>query len=72
MSKVQLTREQYDEISSLLAEGFHTAFRKASSHPKAHEAWSAIRNLPSSEWNSVIEFVMWGTFGRRPSAPKKK
>jgi hypothetical protein len=48
------------EFEMLLAEGFHTAFRKASSHPKANEIWHAIQALPSRDWRRVIEFVTLG------------
>lgn len=59
---MKITQAQYDDISSNLAEGFHTAFRKASSHPNAHQIWKLIRELPSDEWGSVIDYVMSGTF----------
>jgi hypothetical protein len=48
------------EFEMLLAEGFHTAFRKASGHRKAHEIWQAIQDLPARDWRSVIEFVTLG------------
>jgi hypothetical protein len=48
------------EFEMLLAEGFHTGCRKASSHPKANEIWHAIQALPARDWGSVIEFVTLG------------
>lgn len=59
---MKVTKEQYDDIRSNLAEGFHTAFRKASDHPNAHKIWVLIRELPPKSWGSVIDFVMDGTF----------
>lgn len=62
LSKAQA---KYLRESGLLAEGIHTAFRKASSHRSAHEAWVAIRNLPDDEWDSVVKFVIDGLTARK-------
>ena len=59
---MKVTQDEYDEIASNFAEGFHTAFRKASDHPNAHKIWLLIRDLPPDEWGSVVDFVMSGTF----------
>lgn len=50
----------HDDFASLLAEGIHTAFRKASSHPNAHAIWKLIKELPRDEWGAVIEWVVMG------------
>lgn len=65
-----LTRTEYNDTKTLLAEGFHTAFRKASDHPNAHQIWLLIRELPSDDWGNVIDFVASGTF--RVAKPKAK
>jgi hypothetical protein len=62
---IKLTKKQREDITSNLAEGFHTAFRKASGHPDAHKIWALIRNLPSDEWGSIIQFVVDGTFPKK-------
>lgn len=66
------TRQEYDDLAQNLAEGFHTAFRKASSHPNAHQIWTLIRDLPAGEWTRVVDFVMWGVFGERPKKDDSK
>ena len=66
---VKMTR---DEFSELLAEGFHTAFRKASDHPISDEIWRSIRKLPPCEWGKVIDFVVFGLEGQVEFAPKKR
>lgn len=68
----RLNAAQRDTVSELLAEGIHTAFRKASAHPEAHKAWLAIRNLPPEEWGNVVEFVVWGVFGDAEPARKAR
>lgn len=62
-----LTTAQYDAALSNLAEGIRTAFRKASDHPTAHQAWTAIRNMPPEQWGNVVEFVAYVLFGPRPA-----
>ena len=47
-------------LRSLLAEGFHTAFRKASQHKLSSQIHSLIGDLPQREWGEVIEFVAYG------------
>lgn len=47
-------------LRSLLAEGFHTAFRKASEHKLSSQIHSLIGDLPQREWGEVIEFVAYG------------
>lgn len=55
-----LTAAERNELMSLLGEGFHTAFRKATSHERAYPIWTDIRKLPTDEWGSVLDFVMGG------------
>ena len=45
------------DVSDQLGEAFHTALRKASDHPWAHEAWWAIKALPAEEWAEILDFV---------------
>lgn len=45
------------DVSEQLGEAFHTALRKASDHPAAWRAHQAISDLPSEEWNAVLDFV---------------
>lgn len=55
-----ISKATENELLELLAEGFHTGFRKASSHPEAHKAWKAIKALPTDEWGQVLDFLMSG------------
>jgi len=68
LAEVEAAREQADaikgapgvtdsDIRSMLSEGFHTAFRKASDSMEASIAWKAIRDMDREEWGSVIDFV---------------
>ena len=59
---ITLTKAARADLSSQLAEGFHTAFRKASDHPNAHKIWLLIKELPSREWGNVISFVVDGVW----------
>lgn len=52
-----MTVEDKDFIRSMLAEGFHTAFRKAVNSPRADQIWDLIKAMPSDQWGSVISFV---------------
>lgn len=56
----KLTQGEKYDLRSLIAEGFHTAFRKASDHSAAHTIWMAIRKLPDDEWSQIIDFVAEG------------
>lgn len=47
----------YSEFSSMLAEGFHTAFRKAIDGPDAMPIHRMISNMSDEDWSCVIEFV---------------
>lgn len=59
---MKLTAQQTKEMKSQLAEGFHTAFRKASDHPTANKIWHLIKEMPDGEYGKVIDFVVWGVF----------
>lgn len=53
----------YATFRSLLAEGFHTAFRKAVDHPYAVVIHLLIRELRGQEWGAVLDFTadpLWG------------
>jgi hypothetical protein len=52
----------YDTFCSLLGEGFHTAFRKASDSPESVTIWNAIARMDREDWMNVIEFVAEPTF----------
>ena len=52
-----------DELTSLLGEGFHTAFRKSTDHPSAHAIWVLIKDMPHEEYGGIIDFVMEGIRG---------
>lgn len=49
-----MTPEDKEWFRSYLAEGIHTAFRKASDHPNASKIHALINELPTSEWNMII------------------
>lgn len=51
-----------DEFSSLLAEGVHTAFRKATDCHQATPIHRLISEMPNEEWGSVIDWVVDGLF----------
>jgi len=53
-------RETTTIYNDLLAEGIHTAFRKASDHPASAEAWEAISKLPDAEWSAIVSFILAG------------
>jgi hypothetical protein len=46
-----------EAIRSMIAEGFHTALRKAADSMDAAIAWKAIRDMDSEEYSAVCRFV---------------
>lgn len=52
-----MTQEEEDHIKSILAETVHTAFRKGADSTKAHEAWTAIRDMP--DYSEAIDWMLW-------------
>lgn len=46
------------DLRSMVAEGFHTAFRKAVDHPYATVIHKLIRELPPEDWAAVLDFVV--------------
>lgn len=46
-----------EDIRSMIAEGFHTALRKAADSMDAAIAWKAIRDMDSEEYSAVCRFV---------------
>lgn len=46
-----------DTLLGMLAEGFHTGFRKATDCPQAHPIWKLIREMPDGEWERVVRFA---------------
>lgn len=57
---MKLTQTEADDLQMMLAEGFHTAFRKATDHPLSTPIWKNIKDLPTEDWGSVLDFVMSG------------
>jgi hypothetical protein len=57
VGKITVDRETFGDV---LAEGFHTAFRKGAYSTEAHDIWTAIRNLPEGEWDKAMDYVMFG------------
>lgn len=47
-----------DEMRSVLAEGFHTAFRKGVDTSAAWKVWKAIDTLPNHEYGTAIEWLV--------------
>lgn len=47
----------YSELTSMLSEGFHTAFRKAIDGPDAMPIHRLIGNMRPEDWSAVISFV---------------
>jgi hypothetical protein len=45
-------------IRSMIAEGFHTAFRKATDSMEGAIAWKAIRDMDHEEWSAILDFVV--------------
>jgi hypothetical protein len=48
------------DMRAMLAEGFHTAFRKAIDSPLAMPIHRLIGELPDDDWAAVLDFVMSG------------
>ena len=46
-----------DEFMSTLGIAFHTALRKASSHPDTSKIWRLISGLEEEDWLSILNFV---------------
>lgn len=51
-----------DEFVSLLGEGIHTAFRKATDCPQAMPIYRLISEMPNEEWGNVINWLVDGLF----------
>lgn len=45
-------------IRSMIAEGFHTAFRKAADSVDSAIAWKAIRDMDREEWGAILDFTV--------------
>ena len=59
--------KRYQVFRSMLAEGFHTAFRKASDCDEAWQIWKLIQKMPPREWGRIIDFVadpVWDELNR--------
>jgi phenylpyruvate tautomerase PptA (4-oxalocrotonate tautomerase family) len=55
-----LTKAQKYAIREQMSEAIHTAFRKGSDHPSAHQIWVLIKEMPDKEWSSIIDFINTG------------
>ena len=53
------TKYTEDDWKSILGEGIHVAFRKGSDHPKAHDYWLMIKDMPDDLWDDVLGYVVW-------------
>jgi hypothetical protein len=51
------------DLRSMIAEGFHTAFRKGTDCAQAMPIHRLIAAMPDQEWSNVIDFVMSGFGG---------
>lgn len=49
-----------EETGGYLAEGIHTAFRKATDCDQAHPIWKLIQDMPDEEWGRVVSFIVEG------------
>jgi hypothetical protein len=60
MSKTKDEKQIYsrDDWASILGEGIHVAFRKGTDHPKAHDYWKMIQEMPDELWNDVTTYVV--------------
>jgi hypothetical protein len=45
------------DLHSMISEGFHTAFRKATDSMEAAICHKAIRDMEPEEWGAIIDFV---------------
>ena len=61
----------YATFRGMLAEGFHTAFRKASDSDEAWRIWKLIREMPPAEWSKIISFVADPTWDMLQSGLEK-
>jgi hypothetical protein len=52
------------DIRSMIAEGFHTAFRKATDSMESAIAWKAIRDMDGEEYREICRFVADPIIGR--------
>ena len=53
-----MIEEDKELIRSMVAEGFHTGFRKATDHDLAHPIWKMIQELPGEHYAAVVDFVV--------------
>lgn len=44
--------------SCKLGEAVHGAFRKATDCPQGYRIWQLITDMPSEEWNKVLEAIV--------------
>lgn len=51
-----------DSRVALLAEGMHTAFRKATDCPQAMKIHRLIEEMPEDDWSAVVDFVAESVF----------
>lgn len=52
--------EDRAEVAEILAEGFHTAFRKAGESKAALRAYNAIAEVEDDDYAAVVDFVLDG------------
>ena len=58
----KLSERKYtaDEWASMIGEGIHTGFRKGTEHPRSHEYWTLIKEMPNELWNEVLDYCVSG------------
>lgn len=66
----RILRFEPQVLRSLLGEGFHTAFRKATDAPLAMPIHRLLSELDSDDWDAVLSFVMDGLSYGTTDAPE--
>jgi hypothetical protein len=56
MSQVHKISEE--DWCSILGEGIHTGFRKGTDHPRAHDYWKLIAEMPGELWGDVLAWTV--------------
>lgn len=52
-------KKDTEELTSVLAESFHTAFRKGCDGGGSHLVWKAIRDMDNEQWASAIDWTLY-------------
>ena len=46
-----------EELGDYIGEYVHSSLRKLCDSPQSHVAWAAIRDVPTDEWERVVDGV---------------